>query len=86
MEKLYGLLGRRLGHSWSVPIHQALGCEGYRLMELEPEALEAVHDYLTKGDVFPQRLIDVWTARKRAELKQMEQIPNPAEFKMYYDL
>ena len=38
-EKLYGLLGRKLGHSWSVPIHQALGCEGYRLIELEPEEL-----------------------------------------------
>ena len=39
MEKVYGLLGRALGHSWSVPIHQALGCEGYRLIELEPEQL-----------------------------------------------
>ena len=39
MEKIYGLLGRRLGHSWSVPIHKALGREGYRLFELEPEAL-----------------------------------------------
>ena len=39
MEKIYGLLGRTLGHSWSVPIHQALGCQGYRLIELEPEAL-----------------------------------------------
>ncbi len=38
-EKIYGLLGRKLGHSWSVPIHQALGCEGYRLIELEPEEL-----------------------------------------------
>ena len=38
-EKIYGLLGRRLGHSWSVPIHQALGCEDYRLIELEPEEL-----------------------------------------------
>ena len=38
-EKIYGLLGRRLGHSWSVPIHQALGCEDYRLIELEPEQL-----------------------------------------------
>ena len=37
--KLYGLLGRRLGHSWSVPIHRALGCEDYRLIELEPEDL-----------------------------------------------
>ena len=39
-EKIFGLLGRKLGHSWSVPIHTALGCEGYRLIELEPEALE----------------------------------------------
>ena len=38
-ERIYGLLGRRLGHSWSVPIHQALGCEDYRLIELEPEEL-----------------------------------------------
>ena len=40
-QKIYGLLGRKLGHSWSVPIHTALGCEGYRLIELEPEALGA---------------------------------------------
>ena len=33
---VYGLLGRKLGHSWSVPIHEALGCRGYRLIELEP--------------------------------------------------
>lgn len=39
--KLYGLLGRRLGHSWSVPIHRALGCESYRLVELEPSELPA---------------------------------------------
>ena len=50
------------------------------------DALEADHDYLTKGGVFPQRLIDVWVARKRDELREMEQIPNPAEFKRYYDL
>lgn len=40
MEKIYGLLGRKLGHSWSVPIHQALGRQGYRLIELEPKELE----------------------------------------------
>ena len=48
MEKIYGLLGRKLGHSWSVPIHQALGCEGYRLIELEPEALG---DFLKREDI-----------------------------------
>ena len=40
-QKIYGLLGRKLGHSWSVPIHTALGCESYRLIELEPEELSA---------------------------------------------
>lgn len=38
-KKVYGLLGRTLGHSWSVPIHKALGCEDYRLIELEPDEL-----------------------------------------------
>ncbi len=47
-EKVYGLLGRKLGHSWSVPIHQALGCEDYRLIELEPEALG---DFLRREDI-----------------------------------
>ena len=50
------------------------------------DALEADHDYLTKGGVFPQSLVEVWVERKREELKKLEQIPNPAEFKMYYDL
>ena len=38
---VYGLLGRKLGHSWSEVIHKALGCEEYRLIELEPDELEA---------------------------------------------
>ena len=40
-QKIYGLLGRKLGHSWSAPIHAALGCEDYRLIELEPDELGA---------------------------------------------
>lgn len=47
-EKVYGLLGRKLGHSWSVPIHAALGCAGYRLYELEPEKLTA---FLRRTDI-----------------------------------
>lgn len=50
------------------------------------DALEADHEYLTAGGVFPERLIEIWLERKRKELLEMEQIPNPAEFKMYYDL
>ena len=47
-ERIYGLLGRKLGHSWSVPIHEALGCEGYRLIELEPEDLAS---FLARADI-----------------------------------
>lgn len=45
---VFGLLGRTLGHSWSVPIHQALGCGDYRLIELEPEDLP---DFLRREDL-----------------------------------
>ena len=47
-ERIYGLLGRKLGHSWSVPIHAALGCVDYRLIELKPEELGA---FLARGDI-----------------------------------
>lgn len=47
-ERVYGLLGRKLGHSWSVPIHEALGCRGYRLIELEPEDLAS---FLARADI-----------------------------------
>lgn len=47
-EKVYGLLGRKLGHSWSVPIHRALGCPDYRLYEVEPEDLPA---FLQREDI-----------------------------------
>ena len=35
-----GLLGRRLGHSYSPAIHAMLGDYEYGLYEKEPEALE----------------------------------------------
>lgn len=47
-EKVYGLLGRKLGHSWSPSIHKALGLDGYRLIELEPEELPA---FLARADI-----------------------------------
>ena len=50
------------------------------------DALEKDHDYLTEGGVFPQRLIDLHIARKRSELKRVNQIPHPEEFALYYDL
>jgi len=50
------------------------------------DALEADHDYLTVGGVFPERLLNVWIARKRKEAAAVNRVPHPAEFKQYYDL
>lgn len=54
-----------------------------------PEALDALekdHDYLTQSGVFPERLIEIWLQKKRAESNEISQIPHPAEFQKYYDL
>lgn len=50
------------------------------------DALEKDCDYLLAGGVFPQRLIDTWIGRKRAEELYINQIPHPAEFAHYYNL
>ena len=36
----FGLLGRKLGHSWSPRIHTTLGSVPYELFEREPEEVE----------------------------------------------
>lgn len=46
--RIYGLLGRTLGHSYSVPIHKALGNDDYGLYPLEPEALCA---FLSRDEI-----------------------------------
>lgn len=46
--RIYGLLGRKLGHSYSVPIHRALGNSAYSLFEVEPELLGG---FLSRGDI-----------------------------------
>ncbi len=50
------------------------------------DALVADHDYLTAGGVFPERLLNIWVEKKRAEAAQINQAPHPAEFAMYYAL
>ncbi len=49
-------------------------------------ALEADHDYLTKGGVFPQRLIELMLEKHRKEAEKVSRLPHPAEFALYYDL
>lgn len=50
------------------------------------DALEADHDFLTAGGVFPQRLIDIWIQKRRQDAARYNQLPQPVEFDMYYDL
>ncbi len=47
-KKIYGLLGRKLGHSFSPEIHTALGNADYRLYPVEPEALG---EFLRREDI-----------------------------------
>lgn len=50
------------------------------------DALEADHDYLTEGGVFPEHLIENFIKAKREECSMLSKIPNPAEFALYYNL
>ncbi len=50
------------------------------------DALEADHDYLTAGGVFPEHLIKNFIALKRKECLQMNAIPHPAEFDKYFNI
>ncbi|MBR3844024.1 MAG: glutamine synthetase, partial [Clostridia bacterium] len=50
------------------------------------DALEADHDYLTAGGVFPEALIKNFIANKRKECLELSKIPHPAEFDRYFNL
>ncbi len=50
------------------------------------DALEADHEFLTKGDVFSEDLISTWVSWKRDnEIDQIRLRPHPFEFDLYYD-
>lgn len=50
------------------------------------DALEADHDYLTAGGVFPEELLQNFIRAKRAECREISAIPHPAEFEKYYNI
>ena len=50
------------------------------------DALEADHDYLTAGGVFPEHLIKNFIANKRKECFEFSKIPHPAEFDKYFNI
>ncbi|MEE8430134.1 MAG: type I glutamate--ammonia ligase [Candidatus Desulfatibia sp.] len=50
-------------------------------------ALEADHDFLLKGDVFTQDVIDMWIEYKTEnEINPVRLRPHPHEFFLYYDI
>ena len=55
-------------------------------LEAALDALEADNDYLTEGGVFPKELIANFIKSKRAECREIANIPTPAEFDKYYNL
>ncbi|MFQ5786114.1 MAG: type I glutamate--ammonia ligase [Alphaproteobacteria bacterium] len=50
------------------------------------EVLDADRDFLKKGDVFSDDLIDGYLALKWEEAKTVDMTPHPAEFKLYYSV
>lgn len=55
-------------------------------LEAALDALEADHDYLMAGGVFPELLIKNFISSKRQECREMAAIPHPAEFAKYYNI
>jgi glutamine synthetase len=49
-------------------------------------ALQNDHDFLLEGGVFTEDLLESYSEIKRAEIEQVRQHPNPAEFDLYFDL
>ena len=68
-----GLLGRRLGHSYSPRIHGQLGNYEYRLFEKEPEDLEA----FLRGGSF--RGINVTLPYKKSVIPFLDALSDVAE-------
>ena len=50
------------------------------------DALEKDHEFLLKGDVFTEDVIETWLEMKRKEQDQVRLRPHPWEFHMYYDV
>ena len=50
------------------------------------EALEADHEFLLKGDVFSQDLVDQLVSMRKADYDELRLRPHPYELSMYYDI
>jgi glutamine synthetase len=56
-------------------------------LEESLRALERDHDFLFKGDVFTEEVIDLWIDYKmKNEVTAVRMRPHPYEFALYYDI
>jgi len=56
-------------------------------LDVALDALEADHEFMLKGDVFTESLIERWISYKRSkEVDPVRMRPHPLEFQMYFDV
>ncbi len=57
-----------------------------RNLEEALDALEADNSFLKRGNIFSDALLDQWIKVKSEEIKSINTMPHPFEFKMYFNL
>ncbi|MCL2634731.1 MAG: type I glutamate--ammonia ligase [Oscillospiraceae bacterium] len=57
-----------------------------RTLDEALDALEADCDFLKAGNVFPEKLIEIWIKKRREDAARYNTIVQPIEYEMYYDL
>ena len=84
-ERIYGLIGRTLKHSYSVQIHRALGNDDYALYELEPESLGA---FLSREEIGGLNVLAVRDYLKgvRTTKNGAEKLDTPPSDVLYFEL
>ena len=70
------------GHDWE----RILTTLGWLHLDQALDALEKDHEFLLRGDVFTEDLVQTWIEWKRTkELDPIRLRPHPHEFYLYYD-
>jgi len=55
-------------------------------LEMALEALNADREFLTRGEVFTDDMIDAYIDLKREEVQRLDMTTHPVEFDMYYSV
>ncbi len=50
------------------------------------DALEIDNDFLMRGDIFTEELLEQWIKIKKEEIHSIGTMPHPFEYKMYFNL